>query len=134
MKEKELPQVNVLSPCMPLYGTLSLFRTSFAGCYAFPCVSLGCDVSTCKPYELGESFVGQVDWNTEPVRFFFLWTICFFSARPRRFGEKKVTRNIEKKAHGLILGPGHTELESGDSNSNDDRFHSNPHEFSHQTS
>ena len=32
------------------------------------------------------------------------------------------------------LGPGHTELESGDSNSNDDRFHSNPHEFSHQTS
>ena len=37
---------------MPLYGTLSLFRTSFAGCYAFPCVSLGCDVSTCKPYAL----------------------------------------------------------------------------------
>ena len=27
-----------------------------------------------------------------------------------------------------------TELESGDSNSNDYRFHSNPHEFSHQTS
>ena len=23
------------------------------------------------------------------------------AARPRRFGEKKVTRNIEKKAHGL---------------------------------
>ena len=35
---------------MPLYGTLSLFRTSFPGCYVFPCVSLGCDVSTCKPY------------------------------------------------------------------------------------
>ena len=50
VKEKQLWQVNVLSPCMPLYGTLSLFRTSFAGCYAFPCVSLGCDVSTCKPY------------------------------------------------------------------------------------
>ena len=37
--------------------------------------------------------------------FFFLWTFCFFSARPRRFGEKKVTRNIEKKAHGLIHFP-----------------------------
>ena len=33
---------------------------------------------------------------------FFLWAFCFFFfARPRRFGEKKVTRNIEKKAHGL---------------------------------
>ena len=42
--------MNVLSPSMPLYGTLSLFRTSFPGCYAFPCVLLGCDVSTCKPY------------------------------------------------------------------------------------
>ena len=30
-------------------------------------------------------------------------------------------------------GPGHTELESGDSNSNDDHFHSHPHDFSHQT-
>ena len=49
MKEKELCQVNVLSPSMPFYGTLSLFRASFAGCYAFPCISLGCDVSTCKP-------------------------------------------------------------------------------------
>ena len=47
-KEKELWQVNVLSPRMRLHGTLSLFRTSFAGCYAFPCVSLGCDVGTCK--------------------------------------------------------------------------------------
>ena len=52
VKEKQLWQVNVLSPRMPLYGTLSLFRTSFAGCYAFPCISLGCDVSTCKPYSL----------------------------------------------------------------------------------
>ena len=50
VKEKQLWQVNVLSPSMPLYGTLSLFRTSSAGCYAFPCVSLVCDVSTCKPY------------------------------------------------------------------------------------
>ena len=50
VKEKQLWQVNVLSPSMPLYGTLSLFRTSSAGCYAFPCVSLGSDVSTCKPY------------------------------------------------------------------------------------
>ena len=50
VKEKELWQVIVLSPGMPLYGTLSLFRTSFPGCYAFPCISLGCDVSTCKPY------------------------------------------------------------------------------------
>ena len=50
VKEKQLWQVNVLSPRMALYGTLSLFRTSFAGCYAFPCISLGCDVSTCKPY------------------------------------------------------------------------------------
>ena len=33
-----------------------------------------------------------------------------------------------------LLGPGHTESESGDSNSNDYRFHRNPHEFSHQTS
>ena len=49
---------------------------------------------------VGASFVGQVVWNTEPVRFFSL-DILFFSARPRRFGEKKVTRNIEKKAHGL---------------------------------
>ena len=32
---------------------------------------------------------------------FFLWTFVFSFARPRRFGEKKVTRNIEKKAHGL---------------------------------
>ena len=52
VKEKQLWQVNVLSPRMPLCGTLSLFRTSFAGCYAFPCVSLGCDVSTCKPYRV----------------------------------------------------------------------------------
>ena len=50
VKEKQLWQVNVLSPSMPLYGTLSLFRTSSAGCYVFPCVQLGCDVSTCKPY------------------------------------------------------------------------------------
>ena len=33
---------------------------------------------------------------------FFSLDILFFSARPRRFGEKKVTRNIEKKAHGLM--------------------------------
>ena len=51
--------------------------------------------------KFGMSFVGQVVWDTEPV-FFFLWAFCFFFARPRRFGEKKVTRNIEKKAHGLI--------------------------------
>ena len=51
--------------------------------------------------KFGMSFVGQVVWDTEPV-FFFLWAFCFFSARPRRFGEKKVTRNIEKKAHGLM--------------------------------
>ena len=51
--------------------------------------------------ELRVSFVGQMDWNTEPVLFFFFGHFVFFSARPRRFGEKKVTRNIEKKAHGL---------------------------------
>ena len=56
VKEKQLWQVNVLSPRMPSYGTLSLFRTSFAGCYAFPCISLGCDVSTCKPYERKQNF------------------------------------------------------------------------------
>ena len=50
--------------------------------------------------ELRVSFVGQVDWNTEPASFFFGHFVFFF-ARPRRFGEKKVTRNIEKKAHGL---------------------------------
>ena len=58
--------MNVLSPSMPLYGTLSLFRTSFGGCHAFPCVSLGCDVSTCKPYvhytkRINERRVFQVD-------------------------------------------------------------------------
>ena len=51
VKKTQIWEVNVLSPRMPFYGTLSLFRTSFAGCYAFPCVSLGCDVSTCKPYD-----------------------------------------------------------------------------------
>ena len=50
--------------------------------------------------KFGMSFVGQVVWDTEPV-FFFSLGILFFSARPRRFGEKKATRNIEKKAHGL---------------------------------
>ena len=50
---------------------------------------------------IGASFVGQVVWNTEPVRFFSLGHFVFFPAHPRRFGEKKVTRNIEKKAHGL---------------------------------
>ena len=44
----------------------------------------------------------SVRWSgTLSQSVFFLWTFCFFSARPRRFGEKKVTRNIEKKAHGL---------------------------------
>ena len=57
VKEKQLWQVNVLSPSMPLYGTLSLFRTSSAGCYAFPCVSLGSDVSTCKPYSVSAAAV-----------------------------------------------------------------------------
>ena len=52
--------------------------------------------------ELGVSFVGQV-WNTWVSAFFLLWAFCFFFARPRGFGEKKVTRNIEKKAHGLIV-------------------------------
>ena len=47
--------------------------------------------------KFGMSFVSQVVSDTEP--FFFLW--AFFFVRPRRFGEKKVTRNIEKKAHGL---------------------------------
>ena len=37
------------------------------------------------------SFVGQVVWDTEPV-FFFSLGILFFFTRPRRFGEKKVTR------------------------------------------
>ena len=37
---------------------------------------------------VGVSFVGQVVWNTEPVRFFSL-DFVFFSAHPRRFGEKK---------------------------------------------
>ena len=41
---------------------------------------------------------------------------------------------IDKVLDELHLAPGHTELESGDSNSNDYRFQSNPHEFSHQTS
>ena len=50
--------------------------------------------------KFGMSFVGQVVWDTEPG-FFFSLGILFFYSRPRRFGEKKVTRNIEKKAHGL---------------------------------
>ena len=33
--------------------------------------------------------------------FFSLDILFFFFARPHRFGVKKVTRNIEKKAHGL---------------------------------
>ena len=63
--------MNVLSPSMPLYGTLSLFRTSFAGCYVFPCASLGCDVSTCKPYGYlsvkGET--GSVKGETKSTNF-----------------------------------------------------------------
>ena len=51
--------------------------------------------------ELGVSFVDQVVWNTQPVRFFFLWTFCFFSRARVGLVKKKVTRNIEKKAHGL---------------------------------
>ena len=50
--------------------------------------------------KFGMSFVSQVVWDTEPV-FFFSLGILFFFALSRRFGEKKVTRNIEKKAHGL---------------------------------
>ena len=46
--------------------------------------------------KFGMSFVGQVVLDTEP---FFSLGILFFSARPRRFGEKKVTRN--KGATGL---------------------------------
>ena len=53
--------------------------------------------------KFGMSFVGQVVSDTEPV-FFFFGHFVFFFAHPRRFGEKKVTRNIEKKAHGLRSG------------------------------
>ena len=53
----------------------------------------------CAQHKFGMSFliVGQVVWDTEPV-FFFLWVFCFFFARPRRFGEKKVTRNMAQKS------------------------------------
>ena len=56
-----------------------------------------------KHNELGASFVGQVVWNTVSQCVFFFFGHFVFFARPRRFGEKKVTRNIDKKAHGLIL-------------------------------
>ena len=59
------------------------------------------------------SFVGQVVWNTEQGLFFSLDILLFFFTRPRRFGEKKVTRNIEKKAHCLIHnGHGRLRVES----------------------
>ena len=48
--------------------------------------------------KFGMSFVGQVVWDTEPVFFFFLWAFCFFSARPRRFGEKKSDEKHRKKS------------------------------------
>ena len=69
VKEKQLWQVNVLSPRMPLYGTLSLFRTSFVGCYAFPCVSLGCDVSTCKPNWMATLIMMLIDYINFWYRF-----------------------------------------------------------------
>ena len=62
---EQLWQVNVLSPRMPWYGTLSLFRTSFAGCYAFPGVSFGCDVSTCKPMVLELVLTAVFCWVQE---------------------------------------------------------------------
>ena len=62
MKKKQLWEVNVLSPRMPLYGTLSLFRTSFAGCYAFHASrsaltsALASPISSC----LSELFIWKV--------------------------------------------------------------------------
>ena len=52
--------------------------------------------------ELGVSFVGQVVWNTEPI-FFFFEHFVFFSRARVGLVKKKVRRNIENKAHGLIL-------------------------------
>ena len=39
--------------------------------------------------KFGMSFVGQVVLDTEPLFFFSLGILFVFSARPRRFGEKK---------------------------------------------
>ena len=47
--------------------------------------------------KLGMSVVGHVVWDTEPV-FFILWAFCFYSARPRRFGEKKSDEKHRKKS------------------------------------
>ena len=61
-----------------------------------PCCETGADTQA-QHIKFGMSFVGQVVSDTEPFFFFG----HFFFARPRRFGEKKVTRKHRKKAHGL---------------------------------
>ena len=75
---------------MPLYGTLSLFRTSFAGCYAFPRISLGCDVSTCKPY--GYVLLLATQYDKEPGGAWFEamlsainYIYIFFKSKVRKF-------------------------------------------------
>ena len=72
---------------MPLYGTLSLFRTSFAGCDAFPCVSLGCDVSTCKPYRV-EFFVAEIGLLCLTFR---------IAVRLRLISDEAARRNVRHK-------------------------------------
>ena len=53
--------------------------------------------------ELGVSFVSQVVWNTEPVRFFFffLWTFCIFPRARVGLVKKKRDEKHRKKAHGF---------------------------------
>ena len=62
--------------CLPAYLTISLFRTSFAGCYAFPCISLGCDVSICQPYFSG-GLICQV-W----FKIFQFWVVHMHLRKP----------------------------------------------------
>ena len=56
--------------------------------------------------------------------FFFLWTFCFFPRAPIGLVKKKVTRNIEKKAHGLRNARKNSEQSTSSTRGNDPPSHS----------
>ena len=62
------------------------------------------ELNTVSYSSVGVSFVGQVVWNTEPVRFFFFGHFAIFPRARVGLVKKKMTRNIEKKAYGLTWG------------------------------